>query len=158
MAVSLFPRPVLLILNLAICVLYPAYLTFAHLYSSVLHNQHKAESEDHRHNSGLIAHYIAYWTIYVLFSKLESYALAYIIPIIPFFYEAKLLSFFWLASEQFKGAGYLFHRYGMKNLLHSANLLRSELDNKLDARHRKTLTDIAHQMGSIDDVKLSSME
>ncbi|EDO06778.1 uncharacterized protein BBOV_IV004170 [Babesia bovis T2Bo] len=158
MVFSLLPRPVLSILNLAICVLYPGYHTFAHLYHGILNSENKKNADDPRLNSGLISHYIFYWTIYFLYVKLEASALVYVSPYIPSFYEMKLLAFYWLASDHFKGAGYLFHRYVMKNLLHTSNIVRNEIDNKLDARHRKTLNDIVSKLGSIEDVNFVSME
>ncbi|ORM39806.1 uncharacterized protein BXIN_0171 [Babesia sp. Xinjiang] len=158
MALTLLSSPINWILNIAICVLYPAYLTFMHLYHGVLHDTPKDGAEDPRMNSGLIAHYIQYWTIYVLFVKLEAYALSYVVPYIPFFYEAKLVTFYWLGSDHFKGAGYLFHRYVMKNMMNMVKVLRNEMDTKLDARHRKTIIELSHHLGSVDDVKFTNME
>ncbi|GIX66298.1 HVA22-like protein, putative [Babesia caballi] len=137
------------VVNLAICVLYPGFTTFTHLFHGVLGDS-SVVGDDPRSNCGLYAHHLLYWTVYFLFLKFETYFLVYLIPYLPFFYEMKILVFFWLASDHFKGAGYLFHRHVMTHVLHTSTALKTELDAKLDARHRKTLSDLSrsgHALG-----------
>ncbi|CDR95949.1 HVA22-LIKE domain containing PROTEIN,putative [Babesia bigemina] len=158
MAISLLSTPTYWVLNLALCVLYPGYKTFTHLYHGLLSGHDDASAEDPRTNCGLFAHHILYWTIFFLFLKLETYFLVYLIPYFPMFYELKLLAFYWLSSYEFKGAGYLFHRFVMRHMLHTSRLIQQELDTKLTPSHRKMISDIGRHLGSVEDVQFANAE
>ncbi|KAK1934892.1 putative membrane protein [Babesia divergens] len=158
MAISLLSTPTYWILSAVICVLYPGYTTFAHLYCGALGWQEKNGNEDPRSNCGLLAHHIFYWAVYYVFFKLETSFMAFIVPFIPFFCELKLLVFFWLVSEHFKGAGYLFHHYAMKYVLQGSKAALREIDEKLDMRNKKTLMDLSKHLGSISEVTMDGME
>ncbi|KAK1442177.1 hypothetical protein BgAZ_402070 [Babesia gibsoni] len=158
MAVSLLSTPMYWVLNLVICILYPACKTFAHLFPAVVGLEPSPSGEDPRQNCGLYAHYLFYWTIYYVYWWVEYTLLSFLMPYVPLFYEAKLLLFFWLTSDHFKGSGYVYHRYVMKEVLHMCNLAIKEVDEKLDVRNKKSLTDVAKHVGSIEDVNFRSME
>lgn len=83
-----------------VCFLYPASLSFQLLLdekataSGALKNDH--------------VQHVVFWIICSWVCCIESFSpITIITPYIPLYYEIKCMLFYWLASPQFKGAGWL---------------------------------------------------
>ncbi|EAN33582.1 TB2/DP1 HVA22 family protein [Theileria parva strain Muguga] len=76
------------------------------------------------------AHHLLYWAMYLTNSYFES--LVPFMKRLPLYKEAKLVFFFWLGSDHFKGAGYLYHTYLQKLFLNVSDYLMNFFNTHLD--------------------------
>ncbi|XP_954395.1 uncharacterized protein TA21180 [Theileria annulata] len=83
------------------------------------------------------AHHLLYWAMYLTNSYFES--LLPFLKLLPLYKEAKLVFFFWLGSDHFKGAGYLYHTYLQKLLLNLSDYLTNFFNTRLDNATRENL-------------------
>lgn len=106
MGFYLLPKRLMHLLNIICCIILPAVETH-----NLLLNRKEKITED---NVQYI-HFLTYWFIYSIYSYVESSLLVPIIHYIPFYYELKLTLFYWLYSDTFQGAGYLYFKFIEKN-------------------------------------------
>lgn len=86
--------------TLAVCFLYPVYLTFQLLVSEKTTPSPSLRS-DH-------LHYVVFWMLSAWILVLESIQpFSALVGLVPFYCEVKCVFFYWLASPQFKGAGWI---------------------------------------------------
>ncbi|KEG02528.1 HVA22-like protein, putative [Plasmodium vinckei vinckei] len=102
MGLHIFPIKILNLVNIIISILCPAAETY-----NLLFQKKEKPNEDYVHH----IHFITYWIIYSLYCCLESILLIHIMNYIPFYYELKLLLFFWLYNDTFQGAGYIYFKF-----------------------------------------------
>eukprot|EP00921_Rhytidocystis_pertsovi_P012684 GHVQ01020614.1.p1 GENE.GHVQ01020614.1~~GHVQ01020614.1.p1 ORF type:complete len:197 (+),score=32.18 GHVQ01020614.1:300-890(+) len=55
-------------------------------------------------------HWLCYWVLYAVYHLLEDTVIRYAVPFFPLYFEIKALGFYWLWSEEFQGAGWLWYR------------------------------------------------
>ncbi|PFH32357.1 TB2/DP1, HVA22 family protein [Besnoitia besnoiti] len=82
---------------------YPAYLTFRFLLA------HRAQGDGARPNfppTEYIQH-VFYWVLYAWLTVFTGFVLSKISAFIPLYHELRAALFYWLASPDFKGAGWL---------------------------------------------------
>ncbi|CCF73384.1 hypothetical protein BMR1_02g01100 [Babesia microti strain RI] len=132
MSLSFMTPLIFSVLNFLVCVFYPAIDTFSYLYKDEIKNMGDKYANtsivSQPSHSSLYAHFIVYWIIYFSTQFIEYLFFTTILVFIPLYYEIKLLTFFWLGSSHFKGAGYLYLTY-LKTLI--KDLLRIG-ENKLE--------------------------
>lgn len=88
------------VLCFCVCFLYPASLSFQLLLDEKAAPSGALKSDHIQH--------VVFWIICSWICCLESFsAIALLSKFIPFYYEIKCVLFYWLASPQFKGAGWL---------------------------------------------------
>ncbi|UKJ87826.1 hypothetical protein MACJ_000266 [Theileria orientalis] len=149
MAVSFISPRLYWFLNLGVCQLYPGYLTFLYLYGKRVGLT--TSSENTVLKGVYFAHHFVYWAIYLLHSYVES--LFPFHKVVPFYYELKLLFFFWLGSDHFRGAGYLFQTYFGTLVNHASAKLRSLLDTSVDNKTKDAVSDFLKNLGSFGELK-----
>ncbi|UKK00238.1 hypothetical protein MACK_000308 [Theileria orientalis] len=149
MVVSFISPRLYWFLNLGVCQLYPGYRTFLYLYGRRVGLT--TSSENTVLKGVYYAHHFVYWAIYLLHSYAES--LFPFHKVVPFYYELKLLFFYWLGSEHFKGAGYLFQTYFGTLVNHASAKLRSLLDTSLDDKTKDAVSDFLKNLGSFGEFK-----
>ncbi|VWU52629.1 YOP1-like protein, putative [Hepatocystis sp. ex Piliocolobus tephrosceles] len=106
MGLHIFPVKIIQLINMIVSIIYPAVKT----YNLLLHKSEKTNEENLQY-----IHFLTYWIIYSLYSYIEFLLLLYIINYIPFYSELKVIFFFWLHSDTFQGAGYIYFKYIDKN-------------------------------------------
>ncbi|CBZ50672.1 putative TB2/DP1, HVA22 domain-containing protein [Neospora caninum Liverpool] len=92
------------LLVIGVSFLYPAYLTFRFLLA------HRATGDSASRSNFPAAEYIQhvfYWVLYAWLSIFIRLVLSKISAFIPFYHELLAALFYWLASPEFKGAGWL---------------------------------------------------
>lgn len=100
MAFSLFGPFLGSLLCFCICFVYPASLSFQLLLNE------KASPSGALKNDHL--QHVMFWILCSWICCIESFPpLALLFQYLPFYYEIKCVLFYWLASPQFKGAGWL---------------------------------------------------
>ncbi|AFZ80254.1 uncharacterized protein BEWA_031070 [Theileria equi strain WA] len=155
MAVTLLSPALYVLLNFLICQLYPGVKTFLYLYGEKLPSSVRpAQPTVH---SAVYAHYIVYWSVYVLYSFVDA-LLGRQLAYFPFFYEVKLTFFYWLGSENFKGAGFLFQRYGVKRLTSLKNTLIKNIESRYGEKFTATVIEFLGKLGTIGDLEPKTQE
>lgn len=74
-------------------------------------------------------HWTAFWVIFITWQFGEQTLLAPVLPFIPFFYELKALLFYWLCSDRFRGAGWLWLEL-VEPVYHPLSMKLAEAFNK----------------------------
>lgn len=106
MGFYLLPKRLMHILNIICCLILPGVETH-----NLLLNRKKTINEEQVQ----YIHFLTYWFIYSIYSYIESSLLVHIIHYIPLYYELKLILFYWLYSDTFQGAGYIYFKFIEKN-------------------------------------------
>ncbi|CDJ52728.1 TB2/DP1, HVA22 domain-containing protein, putative [Eimeria brunetti] len=100
MAISILGPFLGSLLSFCVCFVYPASLSF-HLLLDERTSPSGALKNDH-------LQHVMFWVLCSWICCIESFPpLALLLQYLPFYYEIKCVLFYWLASPQFKGAGWL---------------------------------------------------
>ncbi|CAG9477674.1 HVA22-like protein, putative [Plasmodium vivax] len=122
MGLHLFPKKMMHLINLIVSVICPAVKT----YNLLLNKKDKPNDEFVQY-----IHFLTYWIMYSLYSYLEAILLIHIMNYIPFYSEMKLAFFFWLYSDTFQGAGYIYFKWIEKHYALVDKKLCDLLQNKI---------------------------
>ncbi|KAI4837137.1 YOP1-like protein [Plasmodium brasilianum] len=122
MGLHLFPKKLMHLINMIVSVICPAVKT----YNLLLNKKDKQNEEYVQY-----IHFLTYWIIYSSYSYLEAVLLTHIMNYIPFYSEIKLMFFFWLYSDTFQGAGYIYFKFIEKNYALVDKKLCDLVQNKL---------------------------
>jgi len=153
MAISLFGYFLSNLLSFAVCFIYPAYLTFSMVLTTKyspcgkkdIGKKIEEKAKELKSNVmttttqnklGLVSneeindyiHYGLYWIIFVFYTCIETGCFFSLIQYIPCYYEMKSILFFWLGSEHFKGAGWLWFSIIETNYKFIDNILVDAFD------------------------------
>lgn len=105
MVLHIIPQKIAHLVNIILCIICPAIKTH-----SLLLNKDKITEDKVQY-----IHFLMYWLFYSIYSNIESFLLSKYILYIPFYYEIKMFFFYWLYSEQFQGAAYIYFKFIEKN-------------------------------------------
>lgn len=89
---------------------YPAYLTFNFLLSYVAPSSSSSSRSPPPAATASPAdcvQHLFYWVLYAWMCILDSLLLSRVAAFIPLYYELQAALFYWLASPEFKGAGWM---------------------------------------------------
>ncbi|CRH00773.1 HVA22-like protein, putative [Plasmodium relictum] len=123
MGLYIIPKKIIHLINIIICIICPAVKT----HNLLLNKKEKINEENVQY-----IHFLTYWILYSFYSYIESVFLIHFMNYIPFYYEIKLVLFFWLYSDTFQGAGYLYFKFIEKNYIILDKKISDLIQNKLN--------------------------
>ncbi|ANQ09220.1 Uncharacterized protein PCOAH_00033090 [Plasmodium coatneyi] len=106
MGLHIFPKKIMHLINLIVSIICPAIKT----YNLLVNKKDKPQDEFVQY-----IHFLTYWIMYSLYTYLESIFIVHLTNYIPFYSELKVAFFFWLYSDTFQGAGYIYFKWIEKN-------------------------------------------
>ncbi|CRG93943.1 HVA22-like protein, putative [Plasmodium gallinaceum] len=123
MGLYIIPKKIIHLINIIVCIICPAIKT----HNLLLLKKEKINEENLQY-----IHFLTYWILYSFYSYMESVLIIHFMNYIPFYYEIKLILFFWLYSDTFQGAGYLYFKFIEKNYIILDKKISDLIENKLN--------------------------
>ncbi|SOV81508.1 HVA22-like protein, putative [Plasmodium sp. gorilla clade G3] len=102
MGLHILPKNIMHLVNMIICIICPALKT----YNLLINKKEKATEDTLQY-----IHFLTYWILYSFYTYFESAFIVKLMNVVPFYGELKIMFFFWLYSDTFQGAGYLYFKF-----------------------------------------------